>query len=826
MNDVAAVFQHERHDFVLRTDNSLWVMGAATSPWMGLVVPNPYDATRLVGCVRDVVIDRDNVLVLQCSGHLWAFRNGDIHLLIEEVESFYIPPQMPLAGGLLGGAFVLQTDNSLWTVPIMRRDNPPEHILDDVQSVYRADNLGTFVIQNCGTLWSWGSNEFGQLGIGTGHIFTAPVRVMDNVASIYPFGWGGTFAITTDNQLWGWGSNSRGQLGTEEEGINQYYPVHIKNNVRYVASLWNTTFVIGTDNSLWMWGASLFDPNAMFFTSDFAWRMREFSAIDLSESINLDMTHVMDDVVSISMLDSNDVIIICTQNTLHHFGRGWGMEQHVYNPRAMLDNVAWFTSIGGSVFAVQEDDTLWAFGFNWLAGGLGDGTTVDRNDPINISYAFSYASGSAPMELGAIAVEPTRHEPPALPFFATFSGTNFFIDQNNRLWSWGDDWGGRLGRTLAHNQFYDNVPAIVMDNVVYVAGAGVAPLYLIRGDGSMWEWGEGALPSHTTESAVMTALTLQIENYALTKDGDLLHWYRPYAHLSLPGTEELGQDERIIMSDLRWLYQFGHSLFAIETNGNLWSWGADTVGMLGHGTPQSAHDIVHRGTARLNPYESREMILPNIAKLINNGMSMYTIQSDGSLWAWGDNSQGQLGDGTRQNRYSPVFIMDGVTSLDAQGTSVIAIRADGSAWAWGVNALGQLGDGTYISRLTPTPIMDAPRQVFMFDNTIYAITHDDGLWAWGNGFGHTPVNIMQNVSAVYRDNIGRIYVISGGDLWDISGAVPEFVMADVSTMVASGANFVVTNSGELWGWGSNWNGQLGDADEDVARGSAVRILFE
>ena len=121
------------------------------------------------------------------------------------------------------------------------------------------------------------------------------------------------------------------------------------------------------------------------------------------------------------------------------------------------------------------------------------------------------------------------------------------------------------------------------------------------------------------------------------------------------------------------------------------------------------------------------------------------IQQDGSLWAWGDNHIGQLGDGTTSFRNSPVHILDDVVAL-ANG---FALRRDGSLWAWSYNLRGLHDDESTANHYSPVSVMD---------NVIAISTHwwshsmavrgDGSLWAWGQthhgdfGIGYSPTRIM------------------------------------------------------------------------------------
>ena len=109
-------------------------------------------------------------------------------------------------------------------------------------------------------------------------------------------------------------------------------------------------------------------------------------------------------------------------------------------------------------------------------------------------------------------------------------------------------------------------------------------------------------------------------------------------------------------------------------------------------------------------------------------------KNDGSLWAWGYNSYGQLGDGTTTNKTTPVKIMDNVVSTSAGLYHSLAIKNDGSLWAWGLNANGQLGDGTTTNKNTPVKIMDGVISTSTGYYHSLAIKNDGSLWAWGDNF--------------------------------------------------------------------------------------------
>ena len=201
---------------------------------------------------------------------------------------------------------------------------------------------------------------------------------------------------------------------------------------------------------------------------------------------------------------------------------------------------------------------------------------------------------------------------------------------------------------------------------------------------------------------------------------------------------------------------------AIKTDGSLWTWGSNGFGQLGDGTNEDKNTPVK--------------IMDGVSAVEAGSWHTMAIKMDGSLWAWGRNVSGQLGDGSNDNVNAPIKIMDDVLAVSAGDEHTIVIKTDGSLWAWGGNSDGQLGDGTNDDKSKPTKIMDAVSYISAGGSHSMAIKTDNTLWAWGwniNGqlgdgsiqAKNTPIKVMDNVSIVSAGFAYTMAVTKDNSLW-------------------------------------------------------------
>lgn len=240
-----------------------------------------------------------------------------------------------------------------------------------------------------------------------------------------------------------------------------------------------------------------------------------------------------------------------------------------------------------------------------------------------------------------------------------------------------------------------------------------------------------------------------------------------------------------VLEDVRSVAAGGDFTVALKTDGTLWAWGGNDYGQLGNGTVVSAAQPVQ--------------VLDQVTAVSAGDYHVAAIRADGTLWTWGDNLYGQLGDGTLNSVSAPQQVLDNVTAVSAGANATAAVRSDGTLWTWGDNLYGQLGDGTRDSVSAPHQVLTDVRFAVMGDYHAAAISTDGTLYTWGSNLD------------------GQLGTGGLGDTTDEeTGATLQLMPAAVSlpaavsnVTVGAGHTAAILSDGTLWTWGRNDAMQLG-----------------
>jgi alpha-tubulin suppressor-like RCC1 family protein len=285
--------------------------------------------------------------------------------------------------------------------------------------------------------------------------------------------------------------------------------------------------------------------------------------------------------------------------------------------------------------AIKTDGTLWTWGLN-SSGQLGDNTVISRSTPVT-----TFAGGTNWKQV------------------ACGSNHTAVIKTDGTLWTWGTNSQGQLGDNTVTQR---NTPVTTFaggNNWKQVAG-GQFFTAAIKTDGTLWTWGSGGNGQLGDNTSI---------------------------NRSTPVTTFVGG------SNWKQVTCGSTHTAAIKTDGTLWTWGANSAGQLGDNTSINRSTPVTTFVGGSN------------WKQVSGGAG-YTaaVKTDGTLWTWGINTSATLGDNTLTSRSTPVTTFAGGTNwkqVECGNTHTAAIKTDGTLWTWGFNNSGQLGDNTIITRSTP-----------------------------------------------------------------------------------------------------------------------------
>lgn len=630
----------------------------------------------------------------------------------------------------------------------------------------------TLVLQEDGTLFSFGNNDNSQLGDGTIQGRSHPVRVngFSGAVSAIAAGSAHSLAVTADGQVWAWGSGLYGQVGNGSSN-DQPVPVvvpHLPKALAVAAGSLHSLALLA-DGSVWAWG----------------------------------------------------------DNSSGQLGNGGGSAAVIPVTVSKLANIVAISSKAAHNLALDASGQVWAWGYGgW--GALGDGGTGNRATPVLVlglprivaieagnavslavaadgsvwlwgndaygQFGDSRFAGPAASQLNPVNVA-------ALAGYSRFSvGEQHVLARaaDGALRAWGWNGYGQLGvgdiNDRALPSLVAGVPAIRQ------LAARATHSVAVADDGSVWTWGSNGNGESADPTVALSNLPLSVplpksivglsagsfHALALGGDGSVWAWGgNNTGALGNGGQRDLFLPQRVpdlpVMTALAAGSEFS---LALAADGTVWSWGSQDAGRLGNGQDSGAQSKPQRLPG-----------LSTVTALSAGYQHALALGADGTVWAWGLNNYGQLGDGSTSNRSTPVPVpgLPKIAAVAAGDFHSLALGRDGQVWAWGYNISGQLGDGSSSDRHGPVRVGGVDRAVAIAagDRTGYAITQDSRLWAWGlNEEGQL------GAGAVSGHELAAHTVNGIADFTAVSGR--------------SGYAVGLRRDGTVWGWGRNFEGQLGD----------------
>jgi alpha-tubulin suppressor-like RCC1 family protein len=357
---------------------------------------------------------------------------------------------------------------------------------------------------------------------------------------------------------------------------------------------------------------------------------------------------------------------------------------------------------GFAGYALLGSARVWAWGDD-LEGQVGPGG----------GWGVSVVPVEVPGLAGTVAI-------------AAGENTAYALRRSGAVWAWGDDGQDELGDTRGVAR---DVPAQILGlpRVIAIA-AGAASAYALQRDGVVWAWGDNALgqlgsgslaaapvPPHEVRGlgGVVAIAGGTSDGYALRRDGTVWAWGDgTFAQLGpgpCPGSRSAGlrcpgSDRPLRVRGLSRIVAIAagaDTAYALRRDGSVWAWGAGGEGQLGKGVRRMA-----------SPVPARIPRLTHVVAVAAGGDTGYAVGPGGRLWAWGDGTYGQLGDGSRTSTDAPVRVRAAaVTAVAGGGDMAYAWDRAGSLWAWGDDTYGQLGDGGTAGQDMPVRVGPTPRVV-------------------------------------------------------------------------------------------------------------------
>ena len=707
--------------------------------------------------------------------------------------------------------------------------------------------LATSSGASVGPLYVWGYNSFGQLGLSNASNQSIAQQVGSGSWRNVSVGNGHMVGANASGSIFTWGMNTSGQLG-QNNTTSTSSPVAVgsltaRSGTNTIAAGNSVTFVIDSTQKLWAWGNGINGLLGDGTTSS------KSSPVQIGSSSWLQVSAKYDTVLAIR---SDGRLFAWGNNSYGQAGQG-STAQFNYSSPVAIGTSSWIFIAAGisTCSAIRSDNTIWTWGFNSSFGyllGEGNGLGVHRSSPVQVGSGGSGVGGTwSWVSVGTSNIHAIKSDNslwvwgaggtqaglntassysspvavsaglsnPSVSYIAVASGGSNAVAimrssgfTNNQLVIWGNN---AANGTLANNTVSGSQPLArgVMTTGSVRNSPVVVNVMLGRSAANSISVGDGAIFATTT----LTGLPMYHAGNtngglsAINTNQQSQAFFRGYPTAVAAWDPIYVKTPIQYDSTTSWIAlgtQHTQSVIhAIKSNGSMWTWGSNMNGQtgLGYTNPSNVSVPTQLGSSSWTA--------------VSTGVShTLAIRTDGALFHWGSNNYGQAGQSsTAQFNYSsPIAIGTSSWSvLGIQGYSTAAaIRTDGALFTWGYNGIsgaGLIPDGGLVHRSSPVQIGTSSwSQVSLGISNGFAVRTDGQLFAWGpatNTAGWASITAYSSPVAI------------------ASGLVVGKIGAGGTS--SSGTAALSTTSGSLYTWGDAANGLMGDGQTATSKSSPVQV---
>ena len=768
----------------------------------------------------------------------------------------------------------------------------------------------SFGLTSDGRIYAWGRNTSGELGIGTTLARSnVPIAVktagtpMDGKVVKQVEGGGHyegshSIALASDGTVYTWGLNQYGQLGNNTT-TNSRSPIAVQaagtplagKTIVQVAAGADHSLALDSDGALYAWGSNAYGQLGNGTTTN--------SSVPVA--VKIAGTPLAGKTIIQIVAGANHNMVLTSDGAVYT----WGWNYHGQlgnNTKTNSNTIVAVQTIGtplagkkivkiaagqGHSLALTDDGRVYTWGRN-DTGQLGNNATTDAMLPVAVTVTGTPMNNKTIIEIASGA----RH--------------SLAIDSSGKVYAWGHNGSGQLGNNSTVNALTPvAVQAPADKNIIQVSGSGWlgASSSALASDGTVYSWGrgfDGQLGDGTNNDSyvpVITTINLvdtpSIPTHVMAKPGDTtatISWQAPIVsggqnitgyvlqyqvigasswttvnvvaaatshtttgltndqtyrirlaakttagtgdfsnvvlvtphakpditnvspaigliaggqNVTITGTNFVLKNKKIMQT----VNGNGYSL-ALSADGTVYAWGRNEYGQLGNGVTATNSPIPVAVKTTGTPMDGKKIIQ------IHAGYEhSLALASDGTVYAWGRNNYGQLGKNDATDAHIPAAVrtlgtpMAGkiIVQLAAGNSQSIALASDGTVYTWGWNQYGQLGNGTTMNSRIPVAVVTAGTplagktisQIAAGNAHALAMTDDGTMYTWGwNQHGQLGNNSTINSS------LPVIVKTTGTPL-----------AGKMITQITSGGSpnsLVLANDGTMYTWGWGQHGQLGN----------------